>query len=331
MKEPQRIECPPGLLQTLLEAREAVLFCHVSPDGDTLGSAQALRFLLAELNVPARLVVDGEAPHTLRVLPGLELFRPETFAMPADAVAVAVDVSSVDRLGASEPLFFSAGRRLVIDHHETNPGFGQENWIDGDAPATAALIYRLYRALGRKPGKEAAICLYAALSTDTGNFLYDSTGPESFEMMAEMTRAGLSFSQYGLVLFRQKQPSFVRLLAQTLPSLRLSQDGRLAGLQTTLQGFEAAGASPEETDGVVDYAIDLEGVCVAYYAHEKQPGVVKVSLRAHDPYRVDRAAASFGGGGHRLAAGCTLRASMPEAVQALENALQEALKERNDS
>lgn len=251
--------------------------------------------------------------------------------MPENAVAIAVDVSSPDRLGKAEAQYNAAARRWVIDHHGTNPGFGHINWVEGSAPATAILVNRLYRALGVPLSREAAICLYTALSTDTGNFVYDSVNDECFEMMAGLMEAGLPLAEISRVLFREKRANFVRLLGVTLPSLRVTDEGRVAGLCTSLEQFRQNGLDPAETEGVVDYAIDIQGVRMAYYLHEQEENVVKGSFRALPPYRVDQAARRFGGGGHPQAAGFTLRMPIAQAVKETEAALHQALEEQKDS
>ena len=224
-----RSDPPEELLRQLRQAGEAVLFCHVGPDGDTLGSARALELLLNVLGWRTAMVVDGEVPARLRFLPGLVLHRPEEWVMPENAAAIAVDVSSPDRLGKAEALYNAAARRWVIDHHGTNPGFGHINWVEGSAPATAILVNRLYRAMNAPLTKEAAVCLYTALSTDTGNFVYDSVNDECFEMMAGLMEAGLPLAEVSRVLFREKREDFVRLLGVTLPSLRVTEGGSIAG------------------------------------------------------------------------------------------------------
>ena len=329
MREPKRNDPPETLLHQMHQAGEAVLFCHVAPDGDTLGSARALELLLNQLGWRTSLAVDGELPARLGFLPGLTLCRPEEVGMPENAVAIAVDVSSPDRLGKAEAQYNAAARRWVIDHHGTNPGFGHINWVEGSAPATAILVNRLYRALGVPLSREAAICLYTALSTDTGNFVYDSVNDECFEMMAGLMKAGLPLAEISRVLFREKRADFVRLLGVTLPSLRVTDEGRVAGLCTSLEQFRQNGLNPAETEGVVDYAIDIRGVRMAYYLHEQEENVVKGSFRALPPYRVDQAARRFGGGGHPQAAGFTLRMSMAQAVKEAEAALHQALEEQN--
>ena len=249
---------------------------------------------------------------------------PEAEAGAAD-LALAVDVSCKERLGACAPAFLAAARTAVVDHHSSNPGFAQINWVDGDAPATAVLVYRLLEAMGGALSREEAVCLYTGLSTDTGNFIYESTSAESFCMMAALMDAGLPLAEYARRLFRVKELPFVRLLGETLPSLHLICGDKVAGITLTAAQMRQAGAKAGHTDGLVDYAIDLEGVAMAYFARETEDGRVKVSLRALEPWRVDQVAERFGGGGHRLASGLTLDMPLAGVVRAVEGALTEAL------
>ncbi len=315
-------------LQSAVHAADCVLlFAHISPDGDALGSNLALSMLIEQLGKTPILVLDGTVPQQLRFLPGWERFvRPETVKTSGKVLAISTDVSCLERLGACQALYEKADMHVVIDHHATNDGFGEHNWIDGKAPAAAVLVYRLYQALDRPVSKEAALCLYTALSTDTGNFIYESVNGECFSIMEGLMNAGLDLSTYSRILFRTKQKSFVRVLAETLPSLRILPGGEIAGLQTTLQQMAKAGVDPYHVDGIVDYAIDLEDVKMAYYAHEKPEGGIKFSLRAIAPYRIDGVAAQFGGGGHHQASGCSIDLPMAEAVAQMEAALSIALK-----
>ena len=312
------------VLSAVQGADSVLLFCHISPDGDTLGSAMALRLRLAAMGKSVRVLLDGEVPSSLDYL--LKFGEVEKPGEPwAADLALAVDVSCRERLGACEKAFDAARRTALVDHHGSNPGFADLRWIDGDAPATAVVVYRLLEAMGGPVSRDEAICLYTALSTDTGNFLYASTNAESFRIMSALMEAGLPLAEYGRRLFRVKEVPFVRLLGRALPSLRLTCGGRVAGLRLTAAQMEQAGVRSAHADGVVDYAIDLEGVSLAYFARETEDGQVKVSLRALEPYRVDEVAARFGGGGHRLASGLTVKRPLEEIALQIEAALADVL------
>ena len=315
-------------LQSAVDTADCILlFAHISPDGDALGSTLALSLLLEQMGKETRLVLDGTVPQQLRFLPGWERFTsPEQATCPDNALALAVDVSCIERMGSCQDLYRCAKSHAVIDHHATNDGFGEVNWIDGKAPAAAVLIYRLYRALEQPISREAALCLYTGLSTDTGNFIYDSVNAECFDMMEGLMEAGLDLAEYSRRLFRTKELTFVRLLAETLPSLRITAGGEIAGLKTTMDQMHRIGADPQHVDGIIDYAIDLENVKMAYYAHEKPGGGIKFSLRSIAPFRIDEVAASFGGGGHRQASGLSMDLPIDEAIAKVEAALAAALE-----
>lgn len=309
------------VLSAVKAADSALLFCHVSPDGDTLGSALALKSLILRLGGRAQVMVDGFVPDLLTFLPGSgEILHPGDEPAPYDT-AIAIDVADEGRLGACTEYFRRAAVTAVIDHHGTNPGYAVHCMIEGGAPATAILIWRLIRAAGLPVTREEAVCLYTAASTDTGNFIYESTNAETFAMMSELMEAGLPVSEYGRLLFRSKETAFVRLLAEALPTLRILGEGRVAGLRITREAMTRAGANDGHRDGIVDYAVDLRGVCLAYLASETADGATKFSLRSQKPWRVDELAKRLGGGGHGQAAGVTLRMPLPEAVAVMEEAL----------
>lgn len=315
------------VLSALYSADSVLLFGHVSPDGDTLGSVLAIKLRLERMGKRVQAMVDGFVPSYLSFLPGADrILNAESTPEPFD-LALAMDVADIDRMGKCQPLFELAGRTAVVDHHGTNPGYAQINMIDPNAPATAILVQRLFAKMDLPMTQEEAVCLYTALSTDTGNFIYDSTNAESFAMMSSLMEAGLPLADCSRVLFRQKELPHVRLLAQALPSLHVFCSGKAAGLSLTLEQMEKAGANGGHTEDLVNYAIDLEGVKMAYFAREIEGGKVKISLRALKPCTVDQIAARFGGGGHKLAAGVTLSMPLNEAVSVIEKALEDGMNE----
>ncbi|MEG2355709.1 MAG: bifunctional oligoribonuclease/PAP phosphatase NrnA [Clostridia bacterium] len=317
-----------ALLSAVQTAGSILLFSHISPDGDTLGSALALKIRLERLGKRVAWALDGEVPENLSFLPTVQCVQ-KPIALSETAceydLAISVDVSCEERMGECLPLFLAAKQQAVIDHHGTNPGFGKYLLIDAEAPATAVLIHRLFERMSMPLQREEAVCLYTALATDTGNFIYESTNSESFHMMGNLMDTGFALSEYSRLLFRQKRLEFVKLLGKVLSTLRVTCDGAVAGLTLTMEDLKQAGASHGDTDCIVDYAIDIEGVKLAYFAKETEDGRVKVSLRALAPYRIDEVASRVGGGGHRLAAGCTVDVPLAEAALAMEAALKTEL------
>lgn len=318
----------PQLLSAIQNAGSILLFPHISPDGDTIGSTLALKMLLTRLKKSVNVVLDDTPPENLSFLPDIYCVRSFSEAVKVltpgeDTLAIAVDAGDDERLGGALALYRQAKTTAQIDHHPTNPGYAQINVIDNDAAATAILVHRLFEAFGLPLQREEAICLYTALATDTGNFVYKSTSAEAFAMMAKLMEAELPIATYARILFRCKEKAHLALLGKALPTMRYLCGGEIAGMHISLAQIREAGATSEHADGVVDYAIDAAGVKVAYFARETAEGNVKCSLRALTPYRVDGVAERFGGGGHQLAAGCTMPGPLDDAVAKIEAALQQ--------
>ena len=317
------------LLSAIQAAGSILLFPHVSPDGDTIGSTLALKMLLTRLKKPVSVVLDGVPPRNLSFLPDIYCLRTYDEAAAVlrpgqDSLAIAVDAGDEERLGKAAELYHRAANTAQVDHHPTNPGYARINVIDPAASATAVLIYRLFEAFGLPLQREESICLYTGLSTDTGNFVYKNVNAEAFQMMAKLMEAGLPVANYARLLFRCKEKEHLALLSKALPTMRYLCGGEIAGMHLSIEAFREAGATGEHADGVVDYAIDAEGVKIAYFARETDEGAIKCSLRALTPYRVDGVAERLGGGGHQLAAGCTMQGPLEQALLKLETALQEA-------
>ena len=317
------------LLSAIQNAGSILLFPHISSDGDTIGSTLALRMLLMRLKKPVTVVLDGAPPRNLSFLPDIYCVRAydeavQTLTIADDTLAIAVDVSSDERMGNALELYRRVKTTAQLDHHPTNPGFAMINLIDDHALATAVLVYRLFEAFGLALQREESICLYTGLSTDTGNFVYKSTNAEAFHIMEKLMEAELPIATYARILFRCKDKAHIALLGKALPTMHYLCGGEIAGMHISAAQILEAGATNENADGIVDYAIDAAGVKIAYFARETEDGCIKASLRAISPYRVDTVAEHFEGGGHQLAAGCTLEGPLEAAVLKIEAALREA-------
>ena len=316
------------LFAAIEKAQRVCIYPHVDPDGDTLGSALALQSLVKRLGKPVQVVMENPPPDKMNFMPGFDSIGGlECATVCKDMLAIAVDVSVSDRMGTAEAIFKSAALTAQIDHHETNPRFAQVNIIDGKAPSTASIVFSLFKARGMKLTQEEATNLYVGLSTDTGNFKFKYTDAESFRIMAELMEAGLDIEKYSRFLFLRMDREQLALLGRALPTLRYSANGKVAGMYidyATMQEIDPAG---EYCEGIVNYALNAKGVRLAYLVRETQKGTVKCSLRALTPYRVDEVAVRHSGGGHMLAAGCTLHMPLMEAADLLQSELAQACAE----
>lgn len=304
---------PVQMVQALLKAKHILLVCHVSPDGDTVGSAMALKLALQKLDKKVTCACADKIPDMLLFLKGAEqIVGPED--IPAADLAMAVDISDDKRMGSVLKHFEKAMVTCQIDHHCTNPLFADINAVDGDACATGLLAYELINKLNVQIDMEIARCLYSAIATDTGNFSFSSTSAEAFAIMADLMAYPIHINAMNRILFRQRSRAQTMLLARALKSLTFYQEECVAGMTLSWADFQKCGALPEHSDAVVNFGIDTIGIQVAFLARETEEGDIKFSLRALPPADVSQIAKAFGGGGHALAAGCTLEAPMEEAV-----------------
>lgn len=307
-----------ALIPLITKEQRVLLFTHLQPDGDAIGSVLAFNSLLRRMGKETVVLCQDPVPENLRFLPGWELVKSaRDFAQmglePPHALGIAVDASDYARLGDVGPVFRACRMTIKIDHHATNEQYAQVNYVDESVAATGVLIGRLFEALGGQITREDALHLYAALSTDTGNFSYGKMTEEFFSQMAGLMKAGLPIVEASRQLHLVKHPTFIRLLSRALHSLAFLAGGRLTMMQLRARDFEDLENGMEYAEGIVNYGLNIQGVEITFLATQTENGV-KFSLRCLPPHDVSRAGAHFGGGGHVLAAGCTLREPFDEAV-----------------
>lgn len=320
---------PDGIAELVRSAETVALCAHVNPDGDTVGSTLALKIGLETLGKQVRLFCQDKIPDNLMLLPGAGDFRtPESAQGQRFDLLIAVDVSDPGRMGDCQCLLNQAKHTAQIDHHGTNPAYAEVNSVDGQASATGLMVRQQLEALGVPVSRDIAMCLYAAISTDTGNFAFSCTSAEAFSVMSELMACGLPLSEMNRRLFRQRDKAQLLLMARALDSLRFFADDRVTLMTLTRQDFADCGALPEHADTIVNFGLDVSGVKLAALARETDRGV-KCSLRAVEPARVDTVAAAFGGGGHAQAAGCTIEATLQNAADRVVAALVKSLEEDN--
>lgn len=296
--------------------QEIALVCHVSPDGDTLGSALALWRALLSLGKKAQVFCASSIPEMYSFLPGIEQVS------NADEVklrsVLCVDVASRDRMGKYEAILDEC-ESACIDHHGTNEGYCDVNVVEGEASATGVVVIKLLDALGVSMDQEMATCLYAAISSDTGRFMYLLTNAEALRAGARCLEQPIDVDEIGFWLFRRRTLARNKLLAYALNHMFLTDSGRIAVIELPQSAYEESGAASGDAEGIVNYGIETSGVEVAIQAKEQNEKQTKFSLRSRGALDVSKVAARLGGGGHANAAGVTIDLPMDQAVaQVLE-------------
>ncbi len=298
-------------VNALLAAERIVLAGHVNPDGDTLGCVLAMAHVLRRLGKDVTAISTDGVPDNLRWLPGAELIVRGTERRDFD-LAVACDAGALERVGRSViAAIQSAPQLLNIDHHIPDGVFGDILIVDSAAAATAELIWQLILKLSARSNKaladkDVAVCLMTGLITDTGSFRFMNVTPNTFLLAARLQRLGALPAPIAELVFENRSCASVKLLGRALDSLKLSHDGRVAWSQITAQDFDDLNATDSETEGIVNHVRSIQGVDVGILFREVPGQKVRISLRARDGADVNRIANAFGGGGHRLAAGCSV-------------------------
>ncbi|MCZ8512323.1 bifunctional oligoribonuclease/PAP phosphatase NrnA [Paenibacillus filicis] len=290
---------------------------HIQPDGDAAGSTFAVAWMLHSMGKRFTLINEGRMPDKFMYMAGpFSITNYETNPLErAFERIVSVDCADFERIGKVHGVFAEGYQLLNIDHHATNDGFGHVNLVREDAAATVEVLYDLTRTLGLPFSSELSSCIYSGLLTDTGGFRYSNTSPKVLTIAAELLGYGVPGYELAERLLETMTYAQVSLLKESLKTLSFAHDKKLAWLSVTLDDLRTTEASSEDMAGLVNYARNVEGVEVGVLFKEKQPGVIKVSMRSAGAVDVARLAQSFGGGGHIRAAGCTLTGSMEEAVE----------------
>ena len=237
-----------------------------------------------------------------------------------------LDTAVKDRVGKCLAAIAHADVWVNMDHHVSNPRFGDLNYIDSTSPATGQILFELFRQCDLPLTYEMADNLYVAISTDTGSFQYPNTTARTYEIGAELVRLGVNVGALSQRLYESYPRRRIELLKSLLNALHFSSNDRVASFALTQQTSRALGVKPDDNEGLIDTIRAVEGVIVAVFFEELEDGRVRVSLRSKDP-RADvcKVALQFGGGGHTLAAGLRMKGPLAEAQTKILQTIDEQL------
>jgi len=311
-----------------IEAADSVaLACHVAPDGDALGSMLGLHHLCCAYGKPS--VASWPSPFVVAphyaYLPGLELATPPEQFPAAPELMITFDCGSLARLGELAGPAVKARDLIVLDHHLSNDRYGTINVIDIDAAATAVVVRTLAARLGWDLTRDAAMCLYTGLVTDTGRFQYQSTTPEVFSLAEELSRFDLPIPALSRQLFEEHRLAYLKLAGSCLARAELIERDGFVMAWVTAEELHDHDVTVEETEGLIDLVRRTKEAEVSAVLKETPEGI-RVSLRSVTEIDVSAVAAGFGGGGHRYAAGFTSTASLEAVKAALRDAVAVAVK-----
>lgn len=299
-----------------------VILSHVRPDGDALGSQLALALSLEQLGKEVTVWNEDGLLEKYNFLPGGErLTRPPPEPRDFD-VAIALDTATQNRLGTAAESVRSAKTWINIDHHPSNPGYGDLVYLDPASPATGQILFELIRSEGFPMDSAIAENLFVAISTDTGSFQYPSTTARTFEIGAELVRSGVQVGRVSQLLFENYPRRRTELLRELLGTMRFEAGGKIASFSLSLKVAADLGVQPEDNEGLIDHLRAIRGVIVAVFFEELADGKARVSMRSKsEEVDVSAICQKFGGGGHKLAAGARVRGTLPEVEQKILEAI----------
>lgn len=302
-----------SIAEALREHQRFVILSHMRPDGDALGCELAMAICLRELGKEVTVWNEDGMLDKFRFLPKSELVQMPPSAPRDFDVAIALDTATQQRVGSCLQAVGKVKLWINIDHHISNTGYGDLVHIDPSAPAAGQILYELFRSQNLPFTPEMADNLFVAISTDTGSFQYPNTSARSFEIGAELVKAGVNVGRLSQLVYESYPLRRIELLRAVLNSLKIGCDGKLASFSLSMATANQIGAKPEDNEGLIDYIRAIQGVVVAAFFEELPEGKIRMSLRSKDP-KVDvcKVCTQFKGGGHTLAAGARTRGTLDE-------------------
>lgn len=310
-----------------------IVTSHTAPDGDNVGSSVAVTQYLREMHKKAYHVIDDSIPDNLYfLLEGHKLFTSEQFLeiekydcliKSKDYVLIVLDTADRDRICISNELIENAKYIVNIDHHVSNTRYGKINHIEPEISSTCELVCKILRNIDeKKVTAKISTALYTGISTDTGNFLFDSVDAYTFECASFLTKQGADRDRVANRIYQSTTYNYLKLTKESLETLELHDNIGLMLLSVEM--LEKNGVDYKDTDPLVQNVINIDGVRVGILIKERSENLYKISFRSKDSTNVCEIAQKFGGGGHKRAAGCTIYADL----ETVKKKVLEATKEQ---
>lgn len=299
--------------QLLKEADNILIISHLRPDGDTLGSAFALRHALKSAGKKTCVACDSEITPKYQIISdGKRCLKPEF----KPAFVVTVDVAATKLIGESLKQFEDK-IDLVIDHHPTNTNYGKLNVVDSAKASAGEIIYEILNEMRLPVTTEIANCIYIALSTDTGCFRYSNTTPESLRLAAVLYELGADATNLNRRFFETITRNQLEIQKLVFDSIKFYKNGTIGVVNVTLDMIEKTAASEDDIEGLTAFPRRVEGVLVGVVVREIGKDEYKISMRSNGLVDVSLICSKYGGGGHKRAAGCNIKGTLEEIEKQL--------------
>ena len=295
-------------------SKKILLLSHMNPDGDTLGSMCAMyHMILNRFKIKSDMNIVSNLPFNYKFLPKIELAERYYDKSLVYDLVITLDVASIERVLDSKILFDKAKVTVNIDHHKTNPCFGNFQIIEPNASSCGEVLYNYFKKNNWDIDKNSAVCLYTAIMTDTGNFRFENTSAKTLRAAADLVDIGANPNYIYKQCYETKTKNFVMFQNYCVNKAEFIDDNKIAYTTVYKKDLEKFSAGDDYTDGIAETLRAIESTEVAFVAKEVDTKLTKISMRSKS-IDVAQICSIYGGGGHTFAAGCTIKASVNEAV-----------------
>ena len=287
---------------------------HINPDGDNIGSILAMALGLKKINKNVKILKTDEIPSDYMFLPNIDMIKTyDIDEIDTIELLIVLDCGDVDRLGKYKSIVSKSNTVINMDHHISNSRFCDSNLIDEKAAATGELVYDILNKMNLEINKDIATCLYTAISTDTGSFLYDSVTARTHEIAISLIKAGIDKSYINIKLYKSRSIERTKLFISSFSTLKTYYDNKIATVKITQEMLKNSNTKMEDTEGIISFIRDIEPVEVACLLKENNKKEIKISLRSKRFVDVSEICSTFNGGGHKRASGCTINENIDDA------------------
>lgn len=307
------------LEKRIKDAKSILIISHVNPDGDTLGSMCAMYSMIyKKFKKKADMVVLSKIPFIYKFLPNVNLAKhiDEYDKSREYDLCITVDVAAIDRAMNAQILFNKAKHTINIDHHVTNNRFGELAIVGEKASSTGEVIYNIFEKLGWELDEEIAKLLYVAILTDTGNFRFENTSPETFRIAGELAKFNLNTNDLYKKCYESKTKSVVLFQNYCVSKATFENDDKIAYTLVYKKDIEKFNVGDDATDGIAETLRAIVSTEVSFVLKEVDDKTCKVSMRSKT-VDISKVCAKFNGGGHKFAAGCTMKMNIEKAAKTL--------------
>ncbi|MBR6126536.1 bifunctional oligoribonuclease/PAP phosphatase NrnA [bacterium] len=296
-------------------SKKILLLSHMNPDGDTLGSMCAMYGMIYNrFKKKADMSIVSNVPFNYKFLPNIDLAQRHFDKSLVYDLVISLDVASIERVLDSKIFFDKAKVSVNIDHHKTNPKFGDYNIIEPNASSCGEVLYKYFKECGWEVDLDSAICLYTAIMTDTGNFRFDNTSSEALRIAADLVDIGVNPADVYKKCYETKTKNFVMFQNYCVDKAKFLEENKIVYTTVYKKDLEKFSAGDDYTDGIAETLRAIETTEVSFVAKEVDTKLTKISMRSKT-VDVAQICAKFNGGGHTFAAGCTIKASVSDAVK----------------